>query len=376
MRNLKILSCAVAVIAVAVTLIAGNTASADSHDTADSCTEIDGYTVCTTRPWEQDDKTDTAIVDEISRRISEAGDGATIRIAMYFWKRTELAEDLVAARGRGVDVRAVIGLPSTDPDVSDEVRKILADGDVATTVCERSCLPNKDGEHKAVMHNKFVTIEDGGSTSVLVSSSNLATSQYQHAQNMVVSEDDKPLYDHYTAYWDRMAAKDWKGWTDADKSATGTKDTSKAYALPRYSGNVIAQVLDNVDGCREGSDRVWVTANVVGNEDARAKLIELQELGCDVKVAVTHAEDKEWMQEPVSGVGRLDPDKIVHFELNHNKIIIVDAEYSGQWRKVLFVGSHNFSQNSLRNANDNMLRLINTNITDHYIEFFRDMYNY
>ncbi|MGH8876772.1 MAG: phospholipase D-like domain-containing protein, partial [Stackebrandtia sp.] len=106
----------------------------------------------------------------------------------------------------------------------------------------------------------------------------------------------------------------------------------------------------------------------------RTRLIELQNLGCDVKVVVGNPQDEQWMQQPVSGVGQLKAGKVVSFDLNHNKLAVVDAEYAGEWRKLVFAGSHNLSDNALRNSNDVMLRLINPEVTDVYIEYFRSMF--
>lgn len=361
-------------VALTAVLVTSPTWADPGGTEASTCTEVSSYTVCTTRPWERADGIDTSIVDEISRRIDTTSGRGTIRVAMYTWKLTGLAEDLVEARERGADVRVVIGLDGSDPGSADAVRKVLADGDVDTVVCEDGCLPNADGQLTGAMHNKFFIVEDAGRTTVMQSSSNLTTVQLRHAQNMVVSRDDVALYRYYLEYWNRLAAKDWGGWTDADKAARGDKDLSKAYVFPRHTGDSVVATLNNVTACRDGDDRVWVTASGVGRTAVRARLIELQELGCDVKVVVGDPDDEKWMQQPVPGVGQLKAGKVVTFDLNHNKLVIVDAEYAGQWRKTVFAGSHNLSVNALRNSNDVMLRLINARVVNVYIGYFRSMF--
>lgn len=378
MRRLPLLlstSVAVAAVGAALTLqaVAGGPSAEADTTTADTsgCTDVDGYTVCLTDPTQYDDDTDTTIVDELERQVQATESGDTVRIAIYEWNLEPLAHHLVEAQDRGVDVQVVIGQNRQDPDRNDAVIAILRDGDIPVEQCENACLPNGDGVHAGVNHNKFFLFDTAESAKVMQTSSNITLGQTQVPQNMLVLHDDPDLFEYYTEYWDRMNAGSWDGWGHEDKAADGSHDHSKAYVFPRASGDIVSEVLDNVDECREGNDKVWVAHSLFAPERqaVRDKLVQLQDdLGCDVRVVVNQAEDAEWISGPI-------PADKVRVSPNHNKLITLDANYAGQWREVVFAGSHNLTSNSLRNANDTMLRLIHPEVAGIYTDYVEALYD-
>ncbi|MDN3266926.1 hypothetical protein [Streptomyces sp. MA15] len=51
-----------------------------------------------------------------------------------------------------------------------------------------------------------------------------------------------------------------------------------------------------------------------------------------------------------------------------------DAKYAGQWRKAVFVGSYDPTENSATRAGDAMLRVVGGWVTDRYVEQFRQLW--
>ncbi|MFD0558625.1 phosphatidylserine/phosphatidylglycerophosphate/cardiolipin synthase-like enzyme [Stackebrandtia endophytica] len=376
----------VTVLGVALALIAGLTPAATADQTraapsaAAQCTTSDRYTMCTTDPRLHPDGKDLTIVEEFQRRIQATGTGARIQIAMYEWTLKRVADDLVAAKNRGVTVQVVIGRNDGDPTRNDEVIAILRGGDIPVTQCADACLPNRDGVKAGAMHNKFMLIEDAGVKTVVQTSTNLTVGQVQKFQNLVATEGDNGLFDYYRGYWNRMNIGSWTydgvTWNNADRSRKGDHDLSKAYLLPVTAGDPIAAALNNVTECRASNedDRIWVSHSIFERPAVRERLIELHNMGCDVKVVVGSAEGEAWVEQTVPGKGKLSASKVRSLPGNHNKFIVIDAKYAGQWRKVVFTGSHNISGNSLTNANDAMLRVINSAVVNVYIHYFRDLY--
>src|SRR5690606_20680417 len=141
---------------------------------------------------------------EITRHIEQTESGDTIRLAMYEWELADddsdgpenIAEALVAAKERGVDVKAVIG-DTTDirdgEDVNAKLRGLLNDSAIPYEVCEDACVDVDPDNRKGAMHNKFFLIDHGDGNTILQSSANLIEVQARSPQNMIISRDDSAL---------------------------------------------------------------------------------------------------------------------------------------------------------------------------------------
>lgn len=371
-----VLSIVLAAVTVTAAIQLTGTGSAEAE--TPGCVTKGRYRVCTTDPHQAPGGQDFTIVEELQRQIDAAEPGGSIRIAMYLWTLKRVAYDLVDAHDRGVDVEAVIGTNDDNPDGNDTVIGILRDGGIPVTECFDGCLPNRDGERRGAMHNKFLLIDDATGTTVSQTSTNLTGGQVELHQNLLTTTDDDTLHQYYLDYWKRLAAKSWTvdgdTWTNADRSRKGDHDLSKAYVYPVDSGDPVTGVLNNVDDCRTEDDRIWVTHSIAERTGVRNRLIELHNAGCDVKVVTAKVDDERFMQAEVPGLGRLSTAKVKSHQGTHNKFMIIDAKYAGEWRKLVVTGSHNLSYNSLQNANDVMLRIIHNGVTNEYIEYFRDLY--
>lgn len=365
--------------AVTVTTLAGPQAAAEPS----GCSNMDRYTVCTT--YTPDHKPDTAISDEMARHIDHTERGDSIRAAMYLWELKDdgsnapekVANALVAAKKRGVDVKVVLGAVD---DISDgdkrnqRFRDLMNANGIHLTNCEDACQDTSPNGRKGAMHNKFFLIQNGGSNNVLLSSSNLSVGQVSDFQNMIITRGDEKLFDFMTQYWNRLDDKSWNGWSDGDKKAYGDYDDSKAYAFWRAKGDPVLGNLNNVTDCNSDHNRVWVAASMSGRDSVRARLKELHDMGCDVRAVIAPGpgnKNEEWLQ----AIG-LSKAKVKDLKYHHNKFILVDAKYHGEWQKVMWTGSHNhLNDSSLRNSNDINLRIIRDDVFDVYARYFITMFD-
>lgn len=315
---------------------------------------------------------DQGKVDATARASAAGESGNYIRIALYDWKADggglALASSLVNAADSGVSVRLVIGTAAA------AVKTELAKADIGITYCADACATPGSG----AMHNKFFLIRKGDTKLVMQSSSNIGSTQARHAQNMLVVRDDAALFSAYVNYWRRLNAKSWTydgvTWgTDASRTHDGGNDLSKAYFFPQPHSTRVADVLGNVSDCAEGNDRVWVEASLLDSSSYSsgviAQLNRLESLGCDVKVVVQKGAGRDTLL--AKGIASSD---VRCDGYSHNKVIVLDAKYAGQWRKAVFVGSYNLTENSATRANDAMLRVINGWVTNRYIEQFRQLW--
>ncbi|GAA2482861.1 hypothetical protein GCM10010406_18920 [Streptomyces thermolineatus] len=339
------------------------------------CDEYGNYETC----FIYGETENTLLVSKIKGKIDATADAAAagetgnyVRIALYDWDvdggGLSLASSLVNAARSGVSVRLVIGTAEAG------IKTELAKADIDIAYCADACMTAGSG----AMHNKFFLIKKGATKLVLQSSSNLGTTQAQHAQNMLIVRDDEALFSAYVNYWRRLYAKTWTydgvTWsTDASRTLDGSNDLSKAYFYPQPDSTRVADVLGNVSACADGNDRVWMEASLLDSSSYSdgiiAQLNRLEALGCDVKVVVQKGAG--WDALVAGGIA---PSNVSCDGWNHNKLLLLDAKYAGEWRKAVFVGSYNLTENSATRANDAMLRIVDGWVTNRYIDQFRQLW--
>ncbi|MEU5869945.1 phospholipase D-like domain-containing protein [Glycomyces sp. NPDC047369] len=334
------------------------------------CVRTGSYTVCRANPG--GDRKDSTIINEIVKQINATGKGDTVRAAVYQWSLdkpvTPLAEAMVAAEGRGVDVRAVVGQLSSSPSANDPVIRKLKNAGVQVKQCKGGCLPNADGTRKGPDHNRFFLIDKGGEPTVLVTSLSFVRSHTTQANNMLGVHGDRELYDFYNGFWSRLYAGNWNGWTDKDKATT--TDLARAWVFPR-GPDPVAEQLGEITKCGDG-DRVLVGhANFQSNRPAvRAQLDRIQGLGCQVRVVVLDAATSSpgWLEDKLGG-----SNVRVHDSMR-SKFIVAEAYFGGTHRAVVWTGTHNLQGNAMKHADDNLLRVSNQAVADLYAEFFQELW--
>lgn len=332
---------------------------------AAACTRTGSYTVCRTNPG---GGKDNAIVVEVAKQIDATKKGDTVRAAVYQWTLDKpvapLAQALVDAQKRGVDVRAVVGQRSDKPSGNDPVIRGLKAAGVKVSQCKGGCLPNSGGTTKGPDHNRFFLIESGGKPTVLVTSFSFTASHATQSHNLLGVHGDKKLYDFYAAYWSRLNGQDWSGWGDKQKSTTG--DLARAWVFPRRA-DPIAEQLREITGCAKGDQVLVGHANFQSNRPAvRSELDRIQGLGCTVRVVVLNADTSNpgWLE------GALGASNVRVHDSSRNKFIVAEAQFGGTHRAVVWTGTHNLNGNAMKHADDNVLRVANQGVADLYVSYF------
>ena len=329
------------------------------------CTRTGDYTVCTAVP--QGAK-DTTIVSELVHQIDATEAGDTVRAAVYQWTLdgpvAPLAESLVHAEGRGVDVRAVIGTRGDRPSMNDAVIRTLKAAGALVRQCGAGCLPNAGGTRMGPDHNRFFLIDHSGTPTVMVTSFSFTRMQSTQSHNLLGVHGDRQLFDFYTRYWNRLYSGRWHGWTDDEKGTTA--ELARAWVFPRGPDPVVEQ-LGRISACEAG-DRVLVGhANFQTNRPGvRAELDRIQALGCQVRAVVLDAEtnDPQWIEEA------LGAENVRVHDSHRNKFMVAEAWFGDRHRAVVWTGTHNLSGNAMRHADDNLIRVADEGVADLYTEFF------
>lgn len=340
---------------------------------AGACNEQGNYEVCSIFGGAEDTLLARKMIAKINATATTPDPGDYIRVAMYAWRESghgkEVADALVRAKQNGVSVRIVMGTDHVDPSIVTRFRN----ADIDLVQCVDACM----SPYQGAMHNKFIAIKKGATKLVLQTSTNLDANQAKHAQNMLIVRDDSALFSAYVNYWRRLYARSWTWdgvtWDDEDKNIYGSNGNSRVYFFPQYSKQPLPGVLAGVTDCEPGNDRVWVQASHLDDSNFTLNVVNqldrLRAIGCDVRIIVQK-------QSQVATLSNLwfDPPYVRCDGYNHSKLVLIDAKYAGEWRKAVFVGSYNLSENSNHRANDAMLRIIDGWVTNRYIDQFNQQW--
>ena len=333
--------------------------------------------------------TDLSLDDRAIALIGATPAGADLRFTFRDFNSQPIAAALIAAHGRGVDVRGVIdGGERGQVPVQDLVREIGAD---RVVVCGapgvfNSCIASTDPP--SLMHNKFLTVSrlaDGRGPIVQQTSKNfLAPSQLTYYNDMVEIEGDVPLYDAYVSYFADLQAqvRSADHYLIAPAFGPNTIFTSPRFQPDRSTNDTIVDRMDEID-CSEGgsaSGRGLVRVANMAFRSERAvimrKLVELHQQGCEVDVIATNLDGdivaglaSEGIRVRPFFLRRLSaaqPQVIVH-----SKFWLVDAgsTLTGRRTKVVYAGSSNWRGDQQR-SDDLLLRMVDDGVYDAYTGYW------
>jgi len=124
----------------------------------------------------------------IVRTIGEARH--SVRVAAYSFTSRQIAQALIDAHGRGVDVRVVLNKSQRSSRSS-----------MAAKVAE-SGLPVRFNSHYAIMHDKFIIVDD---VTLETGSFNYTqAAENRNAENVLVVHDDPQAVAGYVQQWEKL----------------------------------------------------------------------------------------------------------------------------------------------------------------------------
>ena len=124
----------------------------------------------------------------VVKAINEAQ--KTIRVAAYSFTSKPIAEALMNAHKRGIDVQVVV-------DKSQAKAKYTS-----ATFLANVGIPTRVDYKYAIMHNKFIIIDD--STTELGSFNYTSAAEKKNAENVMVIRGNKEVASRYMQEWDRL----------------------------------------------------------------------------------------------------------------------------------------------------------------------------
>jgi hypothetical protein len=320
-----------------------------------------------------------AIFTQLVRLIDATPTGAQIRGSMHEFADQEVANALIAAHGRGVDVRLILDDSTyVGPDGAEfahpayrSLRAVLGTSTAARSwvvVCDdrfedadgvddvqRGCLAVAPPQ-PAYNHNKFFLFsrigpfDDGTSYSRVVfqTSSNLSDWYKVESFNDAVTFTDSTVYNAYASYHEQL--RQGRTLARGDNNAyfsTPTGSTYRGYFFPRGDASynnpatdTVVNVLNEVscaytgaDGLRHQTGIRIVTHSFFGSRRQVAdKLAQLRGRGCWIDIVYADSDSVITSRLNAAGIqhrGCRIPNGPGIDVRPHNKQILLDGDYNG-----------------------------------------------
>lgn len=290
------------------------------------------------------------IFDKLIATIDAAQ--TSIHIAAFETNLTPVAEALIRAQARGVDVRWI----------TDDENGIDADGEAGRgqfALLEDAGIPLRDDLRGALMHNKFIIFDDH---IVWTGSMNLTTNDvYRNNNNVVVIESPE-----VAAVYEAEFAEMWAGQFGPSSPAQSGQDVLDRNGRPfiiRFAPeDEPLDALVQLAGLAEHSIRFMAfsfTHDALG-----ATLRERAAAGVDVRgIFETFGSETIYSELTPLVCAGIDARQDGNAGMLHHKVIVIDDT-------VVVTGSLNFSNNAADSNDENVLILADAGIAQLYLEEF------
>jgi phosphatidylserine/phosphatidylglycerophosphate/cardiolipin synthase-like enzyme len=342
---------------------------------------------------------DATIENEILRYVAGVPAGGSIRVAMYYWNRNNVADALVAAQARGVHVYVV---SDGNADYAPSLTRLQ--GKVEKLVrCLRpsmgtACIGTAS---YSTQHNKLFLLSSSVLAGIthdevaIVSSQNLTWGELTQHENALIFEADSPLYAFYTAYFDDLlnqrANADYYNAADGKGGLKGVLTSSESgasvYLSPRLSStggltaeaktDTVALELARMTKFETGCYVSAVQSDIKPERQAVLdQLLRIAALGCEVRIvyddvdptvqsllgfaagskAVPHLSGKHY-NIPVT------VDTSPYTVTVHSKYFLMKGYIDGKATQVrTYSGTQNWLISALRANDENLIKLADPSI--------------
>lgn len=290
--------------------------------------------------------------DGLDEKLATAIDAAqqTVDIAAFEFDLERVADALVRASQRGVQVRVVV-----DSDYEDEVGLIILRG---------ADIPIVTDDRDPFMHNKFVVID---SHLVWSGSWNLTDNGTYRNNNNVLIVESKNLADNYTAEFDEMFEEQAFGASSPDQTPHPQIDFNGVLVENYFEseGQVSARIVELVASAESS---VYFMAFAFTDNDIAKEMVSQARAGLDVRGVMesrnANGQGSDFESMLQSGVDML---KDGNPYAMHHKVIIVDEA-------IVITGSYNFTASAADKNDENVLIVHSPELAAQYLAEFERVY--
>lgn len=276
----------------------------------------------------------------------------TIHVAAYEFDLTPVAEALVAAHQRGVEVEWV-----TDDEYGIEVDQDPGHGQFA--MLERAGIPVKDDGRGALMHDKFWIFDDQvvwtGSTNIT------ANGNFRNNNNVLVITSSA-----VAAIYEREFAEMWAGQFGPTSPSTAgnqavTIEGTPVQILFAPEDKVISHLVPLLKSAQKS---IRFMAFSFTNDEMAAAMIERANAGVDVRgIFETRGSETQYSEMSPLYCARVPVRQDGNPGTFHHKVLIIDDQ-------TVVTGSFNFTANADESNDENVVIVANRDIAAQYLQEF------
>jgi phosphatidylserine/phosphatidylglycerophosphate/cardiolipin synthase-like enzyme len=327
-----------------------------------------------------------AVLDRLISLIQATPKGESVHLSVFLFNYAPLSNVIKKASERGVKLYIMMDMGreeslETNPITYHELKRVLeAKEGVMVSV-------KNDASTIAINHNKFAIFSAIETTTgnvqhvVFQTSHNFTETDSRKFQDAVLLA-DTGLYNAFKSYWADMEAKASSGMKDYyyTEYSDATKGIN-AYFMPKrrngtnYGDDTIIEFLNNINNPATATIKIGMSDWTNTRLNIVQKLAELQALGATIEVVVKNKIDESIMtglremQQNGAYLKVYDTSKANI----HAKFILIEGSWEGSNSKILITGSHNFTNNALRNNNEVMLLFKNNALFVNYNAYFESL---
>jgi phosphatidylserine/phosphatidylglycerophosphate/cardiolipin synthase-like enzyme len=327
----------------------------------------------------------TLLMDKIMEAVDNVPAGSIIRFVAYSFDHQDMADALIAAKRRGVQVRLLIDSHTETAQIR-QLRSELGTGTSDGTylrTCKYSCMASQP----SFIHSKLYLFSRTGSAKhvSMVSSANPAeTGMSRSWNNTYTLVGNKTIYDANVDNFNDMLPDR----TNTDYYHTLESGAYKEYFFPRAGSTKKSDTLYNILNdvtCSDSSGRKTVVKlTTYFWTDRRLylaqKLTALRKQGCSVEVIYPDGSGNQDTIYPQVTTELLNGNiptyntRPVNGLYVHNKVLLIDGVYQGAAnQKIVYTTSQNLTWTSLRESNEVMLRIPIASVYQAYLNNFADI---
>lgn len=317
----------------------------------------------------------TAIVSRVRRAIDHTPRGATIRFAMYSFDRKDIADALVRAHARGVNVQMLVN----DNWISEPTRRLMRrlgsnpSAQSFVRLCEGACRGGPGNLHLKV----YAFTQSGTARNVVMTgSANMTRRGVDLQWNDLYTIYDQGLHDTLVRVFnelkrDRPVSPRWVEYSSGEVDAEFHRERSTDSEITVTEARLFSQSEDPIlkrlraISCRaepgyglNGHTTLRIMMYGWNGERGRYladRVAYMQRQGCNVKVIVSAPGRAVVRTLKDSGVRVRSADWLYLVEVGlfdlypHLKVLTVNGTYEGRNTQSVWTGSENWSSMSLRN---------------------------
>ncbi|MCS7058653.1 MAG: phospholipase D-like domain-containing protein [Meiothermus sp.] len=284
------------------------------------------------------------------QRLIELLDSAQqqVEVAVLELEDREIGQALLRAAERGVRVRLFV-----ESDYRRELRESLGVPSQSQERCEtlRQVAVCYDGRDNALMHHKFVLIDQKG---VWTGSSNLTWNAFERNDENSLWLPVEGLVAAYRAEFEALFSGQESGLGHPARFQVGSTQGT-VYFSPAGGHQGREAILKVLEGARQ---EVLVAAYVLTDERVVEALVRAHQRGAEVRVVIDGRNLVNSRTGPLRRAG-VDVRQDGNPYTMHHKVMVVD----GTW---VVTGSYNFTNSAFRRNNENLLVLNGPELAQRY----------